>query len=72
MSFMLRCKHMLALRQNSFSEFSDLDITGMIRFFQQSELGQGDYTKARHQWLGQPDSQTVAEELKQWRESRQV
>ncbi len=49
-----------------------LGITGMIRFFQQSELGQGDYTKARHQWLGQPDSQTVAEELKHWRESRQV
>ena len=49
-----------------------LGITGMIRFFQQSELGQGDYTKERHQWLGQPDSQTLVEELKQWRESRQV
>lgn len=47
-----------------------LGITGMIRFFQQNELGRGDYTKERHQWLGQPDSKTLAEELRQWREVR--
>ncbi len=47
-----------------------LGITGMIRFFQQNELGSGDYTKERQQWLGQSDIKTIAEELKQWREKR--
>ncbi len=38
---------------------------GMIRFFQQSETGWGDYTKERHQWLGSPhkDVKTLAEEI---------
>lgn len=49
-----------------------LGITGMIRFFQQNELGQGDYTKERHQWLTQPTDKTLAEELHQWRDSRQL
>lgn len=47
-----------------------LGVTGMIRFFQQNELGSGNYTKERHQWLGQSNIQTIAEELKQWREKR--
>jgi len=49
-----------------------LGVTGMIRFFQQNELGSGDYTKERQQWLGQSDIKTIAEELKQWREKRRV
>jgi hypothetical protein len=36
---------------------------GMIRFFQQSETGQGDYTTERHQWLGNKDVKTLAEEI---------
>lgn len=36
---------------------------GMIRFFQQSETGWGDYTIERHQWLGNKDVKTLAEEI---------
>ena len=37
--------------------------TGMVRFFQQSEMGSGDYTKERHQWLGKKNVKTLAEEI---------
>jgi hypothetical protein len=29
----------------------ELGVVGMIRFMQQFELGKGDYSKDRHQWL---------------------
>jgi hypothetical protein len=29
----------------------ELGVVGMIRFMQQFEMGQGDYSKDRHQWL---------------------
>jgi len=29
----------------------ELGVIGMIRFMQQFEMGQGDYSKDRHQWL---------------------
>lgn len=47
-----------------------LGITGMIRFFQQNELGYGNYTQERKQWLGEPDLKTLKMELQQWREQR--
>ena len=31
----------------------ELGLVGMIRFMQQFELGQGDYSKDRHKWLDQ-------------------
>ena len=31
----------------------ELGLVGMIRFMQQFEMGQGDYSKDRHQWLDQ-------------------
>jgi hypothetical protein len=31
----------------------ELGMVGMIRFMQQFEMGQGDYSKDRHQWLHQ-------------------
>jgi hypothetical protein len=49
-----------------------LGVTGMVRFFQQTELGHGDYTKERQQWLGQSDLETVAEELQQWQQDRPI
>ncbi len=39
----------------------------MIRFLQQFELGQGDYSTERHQWL---DGHTVADWLAQIRARR--
>jgi hypothetical protein len=32
----------------------ELGVVGMIIFLQQSEMGWGDYTKDREQWLGNP------------------
>lgn len=31
----------------------ELGVVGMIRFMQQFEMGQGDYSKDRHKWLDQ-------------------
>lgn len=31
----------------------ELGMVGMIRFMQQFEMGQGDYSKDRHKWLDQ-------------------
>ena len=41
----------------------NLGIVGMIRFLQQSELGWGNYTEERHQWLDDPDLDTVAQRI---------
>ena len=32
---------------------------GMIRFFQQTEMGWGNYTRDRESWLGDPDLQEL-------------
>jgi hypothetical protein len=37
-----------------------LGVAGMIRFMQQFEMGQGDYSKDRHQWLDQYDAADIA------------
>jgi hypothetical protein len=42
---------------------SHLGMTGMIRFFQQSEIGTGDYTKERQQWLANSNVRSLAEEI---------
>jgi hypothetical protein len=31
----------------------ELGLVGMIRFMQQFEMGEGDYSRDRHQWLDQ-------------------
>lgn len=41
----------------------NLGIVGMIRFLQQSELGWGNYTEERHQWLDDPDLDAVAQRI---------
>jgi len=38
---------------------------GMVRFLQQYESGSGDYTKERHQWLGDTTVQSLVNELTQ-------
>lgn len=45
----------------------ELGLVGMIRFMQQFELGQGDYSKDRHQWL---DKYTVDDIAKMVREKK--
>ena len=38
----------------------ELGLVGMIRFMQQFEMGQGDYSKDRHQWLDQYTVEDIA------------
>lgn len=42
----------------------ELGVVGMIRFLQQSEMGWGDYTKDRGQWLGNPKLEDLFEAIK--------
>lgn len=40
-----------------------LGIVGMVRFLQQTEVGRGNYTEERNQWLGQPDLDTLTKNI---------
>jgi hypothetical protein len=40
-----------------------LGVVGMVRFLQQSELGGGNYTEERYQWLGDPDLNDVVKKI---------
>lgn len=42
----------------------ELGIVGMIRFLQQYEIGEGDYTKDRHKWLKDEDIKTLAKKIR--------
>jgi len=45
----------------------NLGAVGMIRFLQQNDLGWGDYTKEREQWLGNPSLSEIAADIKAMR-----
>ena len=36
----------------------------MVRFLQQAEMGWGNYTEERYQWLGDPDLEELAKRSK--------
>jgi hypothetical protein len=40
-----------------------LGIVGMVRFLQHSEMGWGNYTEERYQWLGDPDLEELAKKI---------
>ncbi len=42
----------------------ELGPLGMVRFLQQFDPGQGDYTRDRYQWLGEVDVRTLAEQVR--------
>jgi hypothetical protein len=42
---------------------------GMVRFLQQFESGYGDYTTERHAWIDELDVRTLADKIRQQRES---
>lgn len=48
----------------------NLGAVGMVRFLQQSDLGWGDYTKERQQWLGNPSLAEIADGIKAMRKNR--
>ena len=47
----------------------DLGSVGMIRFLQQFETGQGDYTAERHTWLGKRTVRELVEEIERQRKT---
>lgn len=60
----IRCRGVQAL-------VHELGPAGMIRFLQQFQVGKGDYTRDRHQWL--PDNlQEIAEEIERQSKSTQA
>jgi hypothetical protein len=42
----------------------NMGAVGMVRFLQQGDLGWGDYTKERSQWLGNPGLEEIAAEIR--------
>jgi hypothetical protein len=45
---------MTEIRQQGYKALINaLGVTGTLKFLQQLEVGYGDYTKERHQWLDQ-------------------
>jgi hypothetical protein len=46
----------------------ELGPADFIRFLQQFETGQGDYTEERHLWLDQLDGDTIVEMIEQRRQ----
>jgi hypothetical protein len=45
----------------------ELGVVGMIRFLQQFEMGHGDYSVERHQWLDPIDMGTLVKEIQERR-----
>ena len=42
----------------------ELGVLGMVRFLQQFDPGAGDYTRDRHQWLGNPTVDELFDRMK--------
>lgn len=47
---------------------SALGFDGMVRFLSQFDLGQGDYTQERHQWLDNLSLDDVFSEIEKYQE----
>lgn len=45
----------------------ELGVVGMIRFMQQFEIGEGDYSKERRRWLDNQDVETIATRIQEKR-----
>jgi hypothetical protein len=43
----------------------ELGVTGMIRFLQMFETGQGDYTQQRQEWLKDADLESAIADIRQ-------
>ena len=50
----------------------ELGLIGMIRFMQQFELGQGDYSKDRHQWLDEYAVDDIAKMVQEKKKTYQT
>jgi hypothetical protein len=59
----IREKGLAILRQH-------LGIVGIVRFLHQSEMGWGNYTEERYQWLGDPDLKELAKKVQTHHQDR--
>jgi len=50
----------------------ELGPSGLYRFIQDTSLGSGDYTKERQEFLPKGNVREIAEEIKNWRDSKEV
>ena len=41
-----------------------LGTVGLVLFLQQTEMGTGNYTEERHQWLGEPDLDELSNRIR--------
>ena len=58
------------VRQTGLQALSrDLGPVGLVRFLQQFETGNGDYTTERHGWLGDPTVRDISQQIEQKREA---
>jgi hypothetical protein len=48
----------------------ELGPVGLVRFLQQFEIGKGDYTRERSEWLREKDVKTLAERIVRERETK--
>lgn len=48
----------------------ELGVVGMVRFLQQFDPGACDYTRDRHQWLGNPSVDELFDRMERKRESK--
>jgi len=48
----------------------NLGAVGMIRFLQQNDVGRGDYTKERSQWLGNSSLSEMASNIEAIKDKR--
>ena len=48
-----------------------LGVVGMVRFLQQSEMGWGNYTEERYQWLGDPDLEELGKKIQAHRPNQE-
>lgn len=59
------------IRLNGLQALADrLGPVGMVRFLQQFEIGRGNYSEDRHDWIDQSDVQTLVERIKKERKDK--
>lgn len=59
------------IRQQGYKALTDaLGVAGTLRFLQQLDVGYGDYTQERHQWLDQLTIDDLHDYVQQKRQSQ--
>lgn len=61
----VQINNLLEIRKKGLTAlYNKLGPLGMIRFLQQYETGEGDYTRDRHSWLSQYTAKDILKDIK--------